>query len=65
MESLSGRDKTVERLIYRLTIKKAVKDGEFLVARSPRNSSEVYGMAAWLAPGVDWNFQYLLFRYRR
>ncbi|TCD68782.1 hypothetical protein EIP91_009795 [Steccherinum ochraceum] len=55
MESFSGQDKAIERLIYTLTIRKTLQSGECYVARSPR-SSEIYGVATWLAPGIDWDF---------
>lgn len=57
MESLTGRDQSVERLMYTLIVKHAVRNGECLVARSAHCSSDIYGVAAWLAPGVEWDFQ--------
>lgn len=57
MQTFSGRDKAIESLIYRLTIHHAVRYGKCLVARSAHNASEIYGVAAWAAPGSDWDFQ--------
>lgn len=51
---MSGGDRVLEKLIYRLTLQQALARGQCFVAR---NGDNICGVAAWLAPGYDWTIQ--------